>query len=82
MSTPGPRIPSSDGHYEPEIEGAGKQLDLATGTLAYLLAGPLGFGLIGLVLDRWLQSEFLLPVGVVVGMALSLYVIWLRYGRS
>ncbi|OLT19240.1 hypothetical protein BJF86_01305 [Serinicoccus sp. CNJ-927] len=58
------------------------QTDLATGAIAYLLAGPAGFGLVGLGLDRWLGTVFLLPVGVVVGMVASMYVIWLRYGRS
>lgn len=74
-------IPSSDGHYEPEVTGMSRQTDLANGVIAYLLAGPAGFGLIGFGLDRWLGTWFLLPVGVVLGMVLSMYVIWVRYGK-
>jgi len=47
---------------------------------AYLLTGPLVYGGIGFGLDRWLGTSFLLPVGIVGGMALSLYLIWFRYG--
>ena len=47
---------------------------------AYLLTGPLVYGGIGYGLDRWLGTSFLLPVGIVGGMALSLYLIWFRYG--
>lgn len=77
MSTPSPH-----GGHEPEIEGMARQTDLATGALAYLLAGPAGFGVVGFVLDRWWGTVVALPIGVVVGMVASLYVIWLRYGKT
>lgn len=50
--------------------------------IAYLLTGPALFGGLGWLLDRWLGTAFFVPVGILAGMALSLYVIWLRYGRS
>jgi len=43
-------------------------------------AGPLLYGGIGWALDSWLGTAFLLPVGIVGGVALSLYLIWFRYG--
>ena len=61
--------------------GWGTRLVLATAVIAYLLAGPAGFGLLGWLLDALIGTEFLLPVGVVLGMVLSMYVIWVRYGR-
>jgi ATP synthase protein I len=76
------RHPSPHGGHESEVEGMSKQTDLANAVLAYLLAGPAGFGLLGFGLDRWLGTVFLLPTGVMLGMAASMYVIWLRYGRS
>ncbi|SOC52791.1 hypothetical protein [Ornithinimicrobium cerasi] len=67
---------------EPEVEGMARQTDVGYAVIGYLLAGPLTFGLIGLLLDWWLDTRFLLPVGVLAGMGLSMYSIWLRYGRS
>lgn len=53
----------------------------AADVTAYLLAGPATFGGIGWLVDRWLTTSFGVPVGVLVGFALSLYVVWVRYGR-
>lgn len=75
-------IPSPHGGTEREVTGMAVQTDLGNAVLAYLLAGPLGFGALGWLLDLLLGTWFLLPVGVVGGMVLSMYVIWLRYGRS
>jgi F0F1-type ATP synthase assembly protein I len=49
--------------------------------LAYLISGPLLYGGLGWLADRWLGTEpvFVL-VGVMGGMALALYVVWVRYG--
>jgi hypothetical protein len=67
---------------EPEVEGMARQTDVGYAVIGYLMAGPLGFGLLGLVLDLMLGIWLLLPVGVLVGMVLSMYTIWLRYGRT
>lgn len=56
---------------------------LSATVMAYLLAGPLTYGGLGWLLDRWLlHRTLLMPIGVVGGMALSIYVVWLRYGTS
>ncbi|MGV1009429.1 MAG: AtpZ/AtpI family protein [Dermatophilaceae bacterium] len=49
-------------------------------SIAYLISGPLVYGAAGWLLDRWLGTNFLVGVGIVGGMALSLYLIWFRYG--
>lgn len=67
---------------EREVEGMARQTDIGYAVLGYLMAGPLGFGLVGLLLDTLLDTRFLLPVGVLAGMVLSMYTIWLRYGRT
>lgn len=54
----------------------------AVSVIAYLVAGPLTFGLAGWGLDRLLGTSFLLVVGLLFGMGLAFYVIWLRYGRT
>jgi hypothetical protein len=53
---------------------------LSATVISYLITGPALFGGLGHLADRWLGTGFLLPVGLVAGMAMSLYIIWLRYG--
>lgn len=89
---PEPRLVSKkptvapDAHrWSTETEGPSptSQADaLGATVLAYLITGPLLFGGIGWLLDRALGTTFLVAVGAVLGMGLSLYTIWLRYGTS
>jgi ATP synthase protein I len=53
----------------------------AWSVFAYLLTGPFLYGGLGWLVDRWLGTEpvFVL-VGLLGGMALALYVVWVRYG--
>lgn len=48
--------------------------------VAYLITGPALFGGLGVLLDRWLGTGFIVVLGLLGGMALSVYLIWLRYG--
>lgn len=57
-----------------------READSAWRAVAYLITGPLVYGTTGWLLDRWLGTNFLVGVGIVGGMALSLYLIWFRYG--
>jgi hypothetical protein len=51
-----------------------------TGTL---LAGILVWGGVGYGLDRLLGFEaLLLPIGMVVGIAASIYLVYVRYGKD
>jgi F0F1-type ATP synthase assembly protein I len=78
-SSPVPRDDSQDtsvlGHMSQDVGPAHS-------VLSYLLAGPLAFGLIGWGLDTWWGTAFLGVVGLLFGMGLAFYVIWLRYGRA
>lgn len=50
------------------------------GTLA---SGILVWGGIGYLVDRWVGFHWLfLPVGMVIGVSASIYVVYLRYGRD
>ena len=55
---------------------------LATSVTAYLISGPAVFGGLGWGMDHWLGTGFFIVIGLLGGMALSLYVIWLRYGTD
>lgn len=51
--------------------------------VAYLLAGIGFYGGLGWVLDHfWLHTGWLLPVGLLVGMVLSVYLVIRRYGEG
>ena len=63
-----------------QLPAFSRESDEAWRAFAYLLTGPLTFGGIGWLIDAWAGIECLLPVGIVGGMALSLYLIWFRYG--
>jgi hypothetical protein len=57
-----------------------RESDSAWKAVAYLLTGPLVYGGLGALADHWLGTSWLVGVGIVGGMALSLYLIWFRYG--
>lgn len=50
--------------------------------LAYMLTGPLLYGLPGWGLDHWLGTTLFLPIGLVGGGAASVYLIYVRYVKS
>lgn len=52
----------------------------AWNAMSYLITGPVVFGLAGWGLDSWLGTSWLVPVGILAGMAVSLYLVWFRYG--
>lgn len=49
--------------------------------LSYLIAGVLVWGGAGWALDRVLDTEFLLPVGIVLGAAAGVYLVIARFGQ-
>lgn len=49
--------------------------------LSYLIAGPALYGGLGWLGDHFLHTAFLLPVGIVVGMALSVILVIRRFGQ-
>jgi ATP synthase protein I len=48
--------------------------------LSYVITGPLLYGGIGWLLDRWLGTGFLVAVGLVIGAGLAVFLVNLRYG--
>lgn len=49
--------------------------------LAYLISGPLLYGGLGWLADRWLgTAPVFVLIGILGGMALALYLVWVRYG--
>ena len=55
--------------------------DKAWGAFGYVLAGPVLYGGIGWLLDWWLDTAFLLPVGIVFGSILGMYLVIKTYAH-
>jgi len=50
--------------------------------MSTLIGGFAVWGFIGWLLDQWLDTRFLTPVGVIVGMALGIYAVVARFGLA
>jgi ATP synthase protein I len=50
--------------------------------LSIILAGPMLYGGLGWVADHLMGTSFFLPLGVVGGLALGVFVIYKRYGTT
>jgi hypothetical protein len=80
-----PRPPGDDGLTPLQRADAGhERLEEARmwNVVSYLISGPALFGAIGWGLDSWLGTSWLVAVGILGGMALSLYLVWFRYGTG
>jgi ATP synthase protein I len=50
---------------------------------SYMLSGMIFYGGVGWALGRWvIHSSLAFPIGMVVGLALAITLVILRYGRS
>ncbi|MEO8475749.1 MAG: AtpZ/AtpI family protein [Actinomycetota bacterium] len=55
----------------------------AWSAIGTMLAGIVVWGGVGWLLDRWLGFEGLfLPIGMVLGVSVAIWLIYLRYGRN
>jgi ATP synthase protein I len=65
---------------QPGKPGGGS--DIVWSIIGTLVAGVLAWGAIGWLLDRWLGTEFLVAVGILLGAAGAFYLIIKRYGSG
>lgn len=72
--------PAPPPESDPLEQGGPVAESAAWSILSYLITGPLLYGGLGWLLDEWLGTQFLVALGIVGGMALSLYVVYVRYG--
>jgi len=79
-----PNQPPDDPSPPPDPDAGHPRLEEARmwNVVSYLISGPVMFGGIGWALDRWLGTSFLVPMGILAGMAVSLYLVWFRYGTQ
>ena len=60
--------------------GDAQGMNLGMQVLSYLISGVLLYGAIGWVGDHFLGTRFLLPVGILLGAGLAVYMIIKRVG--
>ena len=60
-------------------KGQKTSADVGLGIVAEILAGLLLYGGLGWLGDHYWKTSFLLPVGLLLGLALSLYLVIKRY---
>lgn len=48
-------------------------------SFGHLVSGVLLYGLIGWALDRWLDTSFLVVIGILFGAGLGIYLTWARF---
>jgi F0F1-type ATP synthase assembly protein I len=59
-----------------------KASDEGWAVMTTLIGGFIVWGGIGWLLDHWIGTRFLTPVGLVVGMALGIYAVVARFGLA
>jgi len=65
---------------ETAAEGRAQGLDIGWTVSGYLVSGMLAYGLIGWLIGRAVHVSLLLPVGMLVGLTISIGFIIYRYG--
>lgn len=61
----------------------GPSEDVAWGMVSTLVAGPLVWGGIGMLIDSLVgTTRIFLPLGIVLGFVVSFYIVYVRFGRE
>ena len=63
-------------------EGRAQGLDTGWTVFSYLIGGMLAYGAIGWLIGRAVHVALLFPVGMLIGLAISIGFIIYRYGRQ
>jgi ATP synthase protein I len=71
-------------HDDPDDAGHVRALGLSTGwaVFSYLIAGMVAYGAIGWLISRATHLAILFPVGMLLGLGISLAFVIYRYGRA
>ena len=65
----------------PQVRPASRGADEGWAVLSTLISGFVVFGGIGWLLDHWWDTHLMVPIGLIVGMALSIYAVVMQFGR-
>ena len=65
-----------------EAEGRAQGLNVGWTVFSYLLAGMAAYGIIGWLVGRAVHVSVLFPIGMLVGLAISIGFVIYRYGKQ
>ena len=84
MATVSTRDQRSPGRGEKNVDAASRAMGLSTGwnVFSYLIAGMAAYGGIGWLVGRAVHISLLFPIGMIVGLAISVGYVIYRYGRA
>lgn len=54
----------------------------AWNAFALVASGVTVWGGVGWLVSEWLDNRFYLMIGIIVGAAAALYLVWVRYGKA
>ncbi len=76
--------PKKDGIDPDKVQpGTDQQdgVDAGMRVLAILLSGIVFYGAVGWALDRWLDTVLWMPIGLILGMVLGIYLVIKKFGK-
>jgi ATP synthase protein I len=82
MSGKGNRAITRSARKTIAAEGRAQGLDIGWTVFGYLVAGMLAYGFIGWLIGRAVHVPLLFPVGMLVGLGISIGYIIYRYGKQ
>jgi ATP synthase protein I len=84
MATVSTRDKQGPGQAEKDAEAANRALGLSTGwtVFSYLISGMAAYGFIGWLVGRAVNVPLLFPIGMIVGLGISVGWVIYRYGRA
>jgi ATP synthase protein I len=82
MNGQGNGAPSKFSRKTAAAEGRAQGLDIGWTVFSYLLAGMAAYGGIGWLVGRAVHVSLLFPIGMLVGLAISIGFIIYRYGKQ
>ena len=72
-------VPVMTGKRPPQGDG-GQNVGMTV--FSYLLAGMVAYGGLGWLIAHWTGLSLLFPLGMLFGLALTIWLVIYRYGRS
>jgi F0F1-type ATP synthase assembly protein I len=82
MSSYGKGATRWTGTRKTAAEGRSRGLDVGWTVSGYLISGMAAYGIIGWLVGRAVHVELLFPIGMLVGLAISIGFIIYRYGTQ